>query len=275
MGSNKDPFGPGATVPAPPGPSLPAAEDAAARPTMSPTSAAVTPRSVILQSNGDFELPERLFFDQLEERARRADLMVAMLAAGGISPADAVLVLQASLGAVVTSATQAGLPSLAHLATALRDAVGNLGLAPPLEDDLRVVDTLVYDESELQRDLVALAVESHGHTVRCAASYEELLRELDERKPALLITEVEHENARARLFIRTLKELLENRRVPFVIFSSLPSSELDQLARESGARRHISKDRGLDGLIAELRAVFRDIVAVRVTGRQPAFRLER
>lgn len=273
MGNEADSQAPkaSATVPAP---ASRVGSDAPVRPTVAPGSAVTAPDIALLGTDGDFQLPERVFFDELEERARRADLMVAMLAAGGVSPSDAVLVLQASLGAVVTSATGAGLPSLAHLASALRDAVGNLGLAPPVEDDRKVVDTLVYDESELQRDLVALAVESQGHTVRCAATYDELLRALDERKPALLVTEVEHENARARPFLRTLKELLESRRVPFVIFSALPSAELDQLAKESGARRHISKDRGLEGLIPELRAVFREIVAVRVTGRQPAFRLQ-
>ncbi len=220
-----------------------------------------------------FELPEQGFFQQLDERARRAELLNALLSAGGIPKESAVLALQAALGAIVASASDASLPTLASLATALRTAIGNLGIAEGASDDLRVVDTLVLDDSELQRDLVALAVEAQGHTVRCAASYEDLVAQLQQRKPGLVITEVQFERAPAKSFCATLQELLEPQQVPVVFFSDLDAGELALLAQNHGARRSISKEFGIDLLIGELREVYRQILDVRQTGGRPRFKV--
>jgi CheY-like chemotaxis protein len=218
-------------------------------------------------------VPERAFFQQLDERARRAELMNALLRAGGLQPEAAVRVLQAALGAIVASATDANLPTLANLSSALRTAIGNLGIGAPIVDDARVVDTLVLDESELSRDLVALAVEAQGHTVRCATTYEEFVKQLGQRKPQLIITEVQFSNAPARSFCSILEELLADKRIPVVFFSDLPSVELNELAATYGARRSISKEFGVDLLVGELRDVYRQILDVRTTGAHARFRM--
>jgi CheY-like chemotaxis protein len=239
------------------------------RPTAPPSAAAVTE---LAARDAPFELPERAFFEQLDARARRAELLTALLGAGGVPPESAVLALQAALGAIVASAEDAQLPTLANLATALRTAIGRLGVGSPIEDELRIVDTLVFDESEVSRDLVALAVEAQGHTVRCASRYEDFVRELEQRRPGLIITEAQLSNAPAKSFCATLQELLATRRIPLVFFSDLDAAELGSLAKSCGARRSISKELGIDRLIGELRAVYREIVDIRQTGGRPRFR---
>ena len=213
-----------------------------------------------------FEMPEHAFFQQLDERARRAELMNALLRAGGLTPESAVHALQAALGAIVACAKDANLPTLANLSNALRTAIGALGIGASTIDEERVVDTLVLDESELSRDLVALAVEAQGHTVRCAATYEEFVKELEQRKPGLIITEVQHSNAPAKSFCAILQELLYDRKIPVVFFSDLDPAELADLAAKHGARRSISKEFGVDLLIGELRDVYRQILDIRTTG---------
>jgi CheY-like chemotaxis protein len=222
-----------------------------------------------------FEMPERAFFEQLDERARRAELLTAHLRAGGLAPASAVLALQATLGAISGSAQDAKLRSLADLASALRSAIGYLGIGAPMLDDVRVVDTLVFDEAELSRDLVALSVEAHGHTVRCAATYDDFVKQLDQRKPGLVITEIEWSNAPAKSFCPILAELLSGGEspIPFVFFSTLQGSELAALAKQHGARRGISKDAGIDVLIGQLREVYSEVLDIRATGGRPRFRL--
>jgi PleD family two-component response regulator len=163
------------------------------------------------------------------------------------------------------------LPTLANLASALRDAIGALGIGNAEVDEERVVDTLVLDESELSRDLVALAVEAQGHTVRCSSTYDEFVKELGQRRPGLIITEVQHSNAPARSFCAILQELLQDQRIPVVFFSDLDTEELSGLAVSYGARRSISKEYGVDLLIGELRDVYREIQDLRSTGTR--FRL--
>jgi CheY-like chemotaxis protein len=220
-----------------------------------------------------FEMPELAFFQQLDERARRAELMNALLRAGGLTPQSAVHALQAALGAIEASATDANLPTLANLSSALRQAIGALGIGEPTLDEERVVDTLVLDESELSRDLVALAVEAQGHTVRCASTYEEFVKELEQRRPGLIITEVQHSNAPARSFCAILEELLDNRRIPVVFFSDLDPTELAELAAKHAARRSIPKDLGVNVLIEELREVYRQVLDMRSTNSRNRLQL--
>lgn len=207
----------------------------------------------------DFVMPERRFFDRLEERARRAELLTVMLQAQGLSPASGVRALQAALGAIVASAEETHLDSLASLSRALQAAIGELGISPTQGTSARAFDVLVLDETEISRDLVALAVEAQGHMVRCAASYNDFVRHLDERLPDLLITDVELTNAPPRHFCQSLSELLTTRPVPVVFFSSAEATILEELARTAKARAAISKEKGVTGLMTELERVFRTL----------------
>jgi len=200
----------------------------------------------------EFVMPEAVFFERLEERARRVEMLTALLQAKGLPPGRGVRALQAALGAIVTSAEEAHLPSLGSLARALEAAIGELGVPREGGAQARTLDVLVLDETEVSRDLVALAVEAEGHIVRCADSYDDFVRQLDERLPDLIVTEVELSNVPARHFCSGLRDLLANRPVPLVFFSSVVPDLLERLATTSRARAAVSKDRGIEALLVEL-----------------------
>lgn len=218
-----------------------------------------------------FDVTTDAAFKGLSERARRMRLMTSLLRSGGLPAESAVNVIRASLAAVEQSGGDANIAPLTDIADALRDAVSSLGISPPVTDEARLVDTLVFDEGEVTRDLVALAVEANGHPVRCAGTYDELIAELDKRVPVLLFAEVVLSNATPELFCKTLRELLYPRRVHLVIFSELDGKTLDTLARVAGARRYLSKELGPDALLAQLRTIYRDILDIRSTGGRPKF----
>lgn len=197
-------------------------------------------------------LPEQRFFEQLDERARRAEMLNALLQAKGITTDRAVRALQAALGAIVQNAEEAHIPQLSSLCSAIQAAIGELGLTPAQRFSTRCLDVLVLDETEVSRDLVALAVEAHGHMVRSAGNYQDFVRHIDERLPDLIVTDAELAKAPAPQFCRTLKELLTDRPVPIVLFSSLPRERLAELSRVTGAVAAIPKDSGLAALMAEL-----------------------
>ena len=184
-----------------------------------------------------------------------------------------MLALQATLGAIASSANDAKLRSFADLANALRSAIGHLGIGTSMLDDVRVVDTLVFDEAELSRDLVALSVEALGHTVRCASTYDDFVKQLDLRKPGLIITEIELSNAPAKSFCAILEELLAGAPIPVVFFSTAPAGELAALAEKHGAQKGISKEFGIGVLIRELEGVYASVLDTRATGGRPRFRL--
>lgn len=209
-------------------------------------------------------------FRALSERARRTRLMASLARAGALPAESAMNVVRASLDALGQSGAAANIAQLADIAAALRDAVDSLGVAPT-SGRAAVVDTLVFDEGDVTRDLVALAVEANGHPVRCATTYQELVAELDARAPVLLFADVVLSNATPELFCRTLRELLYPRRVHLVLFSELDGKTLDGLARIAGARRYLSKTLGPDALLAQLRTIYRDILDTRSTGGRPKF----
>lgn len=220
-----------------------------------PLESTIPPSSGLNELHEEFILPERRFFDRLDDRARRAELLTALLQAKGMSPARGVRALQAALGALVASAEEAHLPTLASLALALQTAIGQLGIVQESDSPTRALEVLVFDETEVSRDIVSLAVEAQGHHVRCANSYDNFVRQLDERLPDLIVTEIELSNAPARHFCASLVDLLASRPIPFIFFSAVPRAALAQLAQSSRAHGAISKDDGLAMLLPELERV--------------------
>jgi CheY-like chemotaxis protein len=203
----------------------------------------VTPLEVSL------EPPERAFFEELEERARRVELLDATLREGAVPPDLAARAIEASLEAIANGAREASLPALARLVTALRSAFSGLGVAAPVP---RAIDTIVLDEDGPSRDVIALALEVRGHTVRCAATWDELLVQLGRRHPALVIADVQVGTVAPASFCATLAEVLGAAGVPFVFFSDVERAALAELGETYGALGSFAKSDGLDRWIDDV-----------------------
>jgi CheY-like chemotaxis protein len=187
--------------------------------------------------------------------ARRAELLSALLQAKGIPAEQGMRAVQSALGAIAASAEAAQLTSLVALTRALQSALGHLGMTPPRTGDHRSLDVLVFDESEVSRDLVALAVEGQGHIVRSAHNYGEFIGRLNDQLPDLIVTEIELSNANARQFCAALKELLVDRPVPTIFFSSAAPEEIQEAARTVRPLASVHKADGIRSLIIELEYV--------------------
>lgn len=198
---------------------------------------------------------QRRLFEAVEGRARRTELLAA-LQGGGVPPDGAARVLAAELTDLAADADGADLASLGAFARAAAGIVERLAGAQPPE---RRCDILVLDDDEVTRDLIALAIQSQGHTVRVADNMAAFLALYRERRPDVILTEGSIPNAPADEFCRFLRRQIASE-VPIVMFAGASGHELAMLALNAGADRYLSKDQGIDGLVGELARLIDEIV---------------
>jgi CheY-like chemotaxis protein len=201
---------------------------------------------------------QRRLVGQLEDRARRIELLAALTTAGGLPIDRAAGVLGAELGELATSAGEAELTSLGAMARATRRLVEQLGGVASVAWPQREV--VVLDDNEVTRDLVTLALQAEGHHVRAAACVAELSSLVRERKPHVVLTEARMPEAPGARFCHYLRQLMALEQIPIVLFSSTRGDELAALAREAGANLWLSKDQGISDLMSELARLFDEIV---------------
>jgi CheY-like chemotaxis protein len=202
----------------------------------------------------------RTLLDRIDEIGRRTELAVALLSASGIAPSLAARALCSQLEAIqVVASAHNGLP-LASLAGALRMAFEKLG-GLTADEESPVRDMLVVDPEEVSRDLIALAVETQGHVVRVAGSLAEFVDRFHERTPQIILSDAVLPEAPSRHLCRFLREIVGAGTIPIVLFASEADDEkLARVARDAGAVRCISKDQGVEALIAELNGLCEEIV---------------
>lgn len=200
------------------------------------------------------EPPESFFFASLDERVRRSQLMHVLLKTGALSRPIVGRALQAQLEAVRRGAFALGAPPLVALLEVLADVVGELAQVPKGLNPHAARDVVVLDEDEVARDLVALAIESEGHAVRCASGFDELLALCNERRPDVVVSDAELSNAPARIFCQTLRDALEQ--VPIVLFATRIDEGVLVSARAANAHSCVPKEAGIETLIAELATLF-------------------
>lgn len=195
------------------------------------------------------ELPESRFFSRLDERVRRAELLLALLRSRGLARNTVGRALMAQLEAVRQAATELRAPQLVALLEVLGAVVGELTDISN-DDTTHTMDLLVLDENEVSCDLVALAVESRGHTVRCAASFEELVTLVGERIPGLVISDAELANAPVRCLAKNIRDVIGD--VPLALFTTQEGAEVERVAREVGVAWWLPKRRGVEALTSTL-----------------------
>jgi CheY-like chemotaxis protein len=195
----------------------------------------------------------------LEDRARRTELLAALVGAGGLPPDRAASVLCAELGELEVSAREVGLDGMVAMARAARRVVEHLGGGVKVEH-WRQREVVVLDDNEVTRDLIALALQAEGHRVRTAGNVAELAYLVSERKPHVLLTEARMPDAPGARFCLHLRRTIALEKIPIVIFSSARGAELAELAREAGADLYLSKDQGIADLTREVARLFDDII---------------
>jgi CheY-like chemotaxis protein len=201
---------------------------------------------------------QRRLLELCDERARRLELLAALITGGGVDPRGAMRVLGSSLSELEESAEGTDLEPLASMVHAARQVVEQyIGL--PRDDGPRR-DVLVLDDNEVTRDLISLAIEAEGHSVRVSASLSEFLHLFRERKPDVILTEARMPNAPEDQFCDFLRKTIATEAIPIVIFSSAQGAELATLALNAGADLYLSKEQGIADLTRQLNQLFEEIV---------------
>ena len=111
---------------------------------------------------------------------------------------------------------------------------------------------LLIDDSEVSLHFTSRVLGRAGFDVRTTHDINDLQSVLGGWRPDVILTDVDMPGVTGIELCRILKSSYETAHVPVVLFSSVPSPELENLARECEADGFLSKSNGLDGLPEEL-----------------------
>jgi CheY-like chemotaxis protein len=111
---------------------------------------------------------------------------------------------------------------------------------------------LLIDDSEVSLHFVSQVLLRAGYDVRTADDVDKLDGVLGDWRPDVILTDVSMPGVTGPELCRMLKSNYETAHVPVVLFSALPNSELEGLARDCDADGFLSKSNGLELLPREL-----------------------
>ena len=111
---------------------------------------------------------------------------------------------------------------------------------------------LLIDDSDISLHFVAGVLVRAGYEVRTADDVDKLETMLGDWRPDIILTDVNMPGISGVELCRMLKSNYETAHVPVVLFSAVPSHELEGMARDCEADGYLSKANGLDRLPGEL-----------------------
>lgn len=111
---------------------------------------------------------------------------------------------------------------------------------------------LLIDDSEISLHFASRVLGRAGFDVRTTLDVNDLHSVLGGWRPDVILTDVNMPGLSGPDLCRKLKSSYETAHVPVVLFSGVPSHELETMARECEADGFLSKSNGLDQLPQEL-----------------------
>jgi CheY-like chemotaxis protein len=111
---------------------------------------------------------------------------------------------------------------------------------------------LLIDDSEISLHFVAGVLLRAGYEVRTTDDVDKLGGMLGDWRPDVILTDVNMPGVSGLELCRMLKSSYETAHVPVVLFSAMPSHELEGMARDCEADGFLSKANGLERLPREL-----------------------
>ncbi len=115
---------------------------------------------------------------------------------------------------------------------------------------------LLMDDSEIFREIARDALQRAGYDVTCAADLAEL-RALRKQPSDLILMDVQMPEAYGDDLAMTLKSPPEAP-TPIYLLSSLGAAELSERAEWARINGYISKNRGMEAIVAEVRRILAD-----------------
>lgn len=112
---------------------------------------------------------------------------------------------------------------------------------------------LVIDDSEVASTVATCHLEAGGFEVRAAKSLYDFGVALEGWAPDLVLADLNMPGLTGAELCRWVKQEVVG--IPVVIYSSQAGPVVEQEARQAGADGWLSKDQGLDGLVALVRSL--------------------
>lgn len=125
-----------------------------------------------------------------------------------------------------------------------------------MTDDLPKKNVLILDDSEVVLDIARKYLQDAGYFVSTALTLAEFDRHKATREPDLILLDVQMPELDGDDLGRTLRERKVD--APILLFSTLPDDELRRRAEAAGLSGYVSKNAGLEALIAEVQSLLGD-----------------
>lgn len=119
---------------------------------------------------------------------------------------------------------------------------------------------LLIDDSEISLNFAQAVLEKGGFEVRAIRDLGVLESGLGDWVPDLILTDVNMPGTTGDALCRSLKGHYDTAHVPVVLFSSLDSEELADLARDCAADAYLSKRDGLGDLCEQIGSLCRELL---------------
>ncbi|RME19431.1 MAG: response regulator [Deltaproteobacteria bacterium] len=196
-----------------------------------------------------------------DARTNRLALASAIWAARGLDDQSGLRTIQAELKGLAHATRKSGLIPLATAIETAAESLSSLALAGGGEEPLyfgrRV---LVLDDTEVTRDLVALALDGVGCVVEVASSLAEFRGLLEDFDPELLVIEPAHAELKKVSSFEKLIAGWHRETIPVVLFSAEPERALSEYAEKFKADAALGKEEGLSALIESVVEVLSGIL---------------
>ena len=111
---------------------------------------------------------------------------------------------------------------------------------------------LIIEDSPLVVQMLTMVCEMAGHEVAACMSFAEVPSKLESFKPEVILTDLNLPGLREDNAVEALRKDSELSEAPIIIISGRPKSELEVIAKDSGAQGALSKDDGMPVISQEL-----------------------
>ena len=114
---------------------------------------------------------------------------------------------------------------------------------------------LLVDDDDRMRELLRIELEREGYDVQEAASADEGLASIEERKPELVLLDVMMPHVDGWEMLRRVQERYGAGAIPVLMFSGQVDEQARRQAASSGARGFIGKPFDLDELVEQTKSI--------------------
>jgi CheY-like chemotaxis protein len=114
---------------------------------------------------------------------------------------------------------------------------------------------LVVEDSPSVLEMVRDGLVDAGYDVVAVTNGFEALRDLEEVRPDLIVTDIQMPKVDGLEFCQAMKSRLETRQIPFIIMSSLVDADTVRQGRLVGAKFYIAKPFEIEKLLESVRKI--------------------